>query len=106
MITLISENYNPFFSSGTGNKTLGPPPSKEGVTVPKERGDIDASEDRVRPTFGLTVGRISQDIREDFQIPLIERVLDVLVTVKDTQVVRQSVDKLLKYLTDENKIPP
>jgi len=63
-------------------------------------------EHRVRPTLGLTVARISQDIREDFQIPLLERVLHVLVTVEDSQVVRQSVDKLLKYLKEESKIPP
>jgi len=59
----------------------------------------------VRPTLGLTVARISHDIREDFQIPLLERVFQH-VTVDDSQVVRQSVDKLLKYLADENKIPP
>merc|ERR1712212_47696 len=29
-----------------------------------------------------------------------------VVTVEDSQVVRQSVEKLLKYLTDQNKIPP
>ena len=63
-------------------------------------------EHRVRPTLGLTVVRISQDIREDFQIPLLERVLHVLVTVEDSQVVRQSGDKLLKYQIDENNIPP
>ena len=63
-------------------------------------------ENRVRPPLGLTVARISRDIREDFQIPLIERVLDAVVTVEDSQVVQESVDKLLKYHADGSKIPP
>jgi len=63
-------------------------------------------ENRVRPTLGLTVARISRDIREDFQIPLIERVIHAVVTVEDSQVVQESVDKLLKYHADGSKIPP
>jgi len=63
-------------------------------------------EDRVRPPLGLTAVRISRDIREDFQIPLIERVLHAVVTVEDSQVVQESVDKLLKYHADGNKISP
>ena len=84
----------------------------QGGALPPPKGlrDIDSVvstpvEDHVRPTLCLTIGRISQDIREDFQIPLLERVFQH-VTVDDREVVRQSVDKLLKYLTDENKIPP
>ena len=83
----------------------------QGGALPPPKGlrDIDSVvstpvEDHVRPSFGLTVARIS--IREDFQIPLFERVFDAVVTVEDSQVVRQSVEKLLKYLTDKNKIPP
>ena len=88
----------------------GSPPPKKLFKGPNTR-DIDSVvstpvEHQVRPSFGLTVTRISRDIREDFQIPLFERVFDAVVTVEDSQVVRQSVEKLLKYLTDQNKIPP
>ena len=90
-----------------------PPPKKlfKEPAVFNETKDIDSVvstpvEDRVRPSLGLTVTRISLDIREDFQIPLFERVFDALVTVEDSQVVRQSVEKLLKFLTDKNRIPP
>ena len=58
------------------------------------------------PNRGLTILQISQDICEDFQIPLLDRVLKCVVEVDDSQVVRQSVEKLLKYLEDGNQIPP
>lgn len=60
--------------------------------------------------------RVSPDIREDFQIPFLDRTLSICFNVSnelgdidanvDPDIVIQSVDKLLNYHEKQNKIPP
>jgi len=60
--------------------------------------------------------RVSLDIREDFQIPFLDRTLSICFNVSnelgdidadiDPDIFIQSVDKLLNYHEKQNKIPP